>query len=204
MAAYQPGNRLPERKERVNDKIRARELRVIGAEGEQLGIMLPADALAKARAEGLDLVEVSPNSVPPVCRIMDYGRFLYDQRKKEHQAKRKQKQFVVKEIKFRPRTDEHDYAFKRNNIERFLKEGDKVKATVVFRGRENVHVDRGRRILDRLRGELLEVGIIETEPRKEGSMMHMIIAPKKGAGAAPTSAPASPPAPPQAQGAPKG
>ncbi len=190
MAAYQPGNiRLPERKDRVNERIRSREIRVIGSEGNQLGIMQPHEAMALARAEGLDLVEVSPNAMPPVCRIMDYGRYLYDQRKKEHAARRKQKQFVVKEVKFRPRTDEHDYAFKRNNIERFLREGDKVKATVVFRGRENVHVENGRRVLDRLREELNDVATVETEPRKEGSLMHMIMAPKKGI---------APPAPPAA------
>src|SRR5262245_43748792 len=166
MAANQPGNiRLPERKDRVNERIRSREIRVIGSDGAQLGIMQPHEAMAVARGEGLDLVEVSPNAMPPVCRIMDYGRYLYDQRKKEHAARRKQKQFVVKEVKFRPRTDEHDYAFKRNNCERFLREGDKVKATVVFRGRENVHVENGRRILDRLREELNEVAIVETEPR---------------------------------------
>lgn len=181
MAAFRPGMaRLPERKERVNERIRAREIRVIGEDGSQLGIMSPGQALDMARSSGLDLVEVSPNSAPPVCRIMDYGRFLYDQRKKEHAAKRKQKQFSVKEVKFRPRTDEHDYVFKKNNIERFLRSGDKVKATVIFRGRENVHVQNGMRILDRLRGELEEICTVETHPRKEGSILHMILSPKKG------------------------
>jgi translation initiation factor IF-3 len=174
--------RLPERRERVNERIRAREIRVIGADGTQLGIMPPPQALEIAREAGLDLVEVAPNSAPPVCRIMDYGRYLYEQRKKEHAAKKKQKQFALKEVKFRPRTDEHDYVFKRNNIQRFLQDGDKVKATVIFRGRENVHIDIGMRILDRLRDELQDYGQVETAPRKEGSILHMILAPKKGAG----------------------
>jgi len=192
MAAFQSRGmmRLPERKERINDRIRAREIRVIGEDGAQLGIMPPQQALDIARQAGLDLVEVAPNSAPPVCRIMDYGRFLYEQRKKEHAAKRKQKQFALKEVKFRPRTDEHDYLFKKNHIVRFLQDGDKVKATVIFRGRENVHLDIGMRVLNRLREELQEICTVEVLPRKEGSILHMILAPRKGAGA---------PAPPRPQ-----
>jgi len=177
------GPRIPERKERVNDRIRAKEIRVIDDLGNQLGVMLPQAALDLARERGYDLVEVSPTAVPPVCRIMDYGQFLYERKKKEHSAKKKQKQFKVKEIKFRPKTDEHDFQFKLKNITRFLSEGDKVKATIIFRGRENFHQDIGFRILDRLRKELLEAGIIEVPPRKEGSLLHMIIAPKKVQGA---------------------
>ena len=177
------GPRIPERKERVNDRIRAKEIRVIDDQGNQLGVMLPQQALDLARERGYDLVEVSPTAVPPVCRIMDYGQFLYERKKKEHSAKKKQKQFKVKEIKFRPKTDEHDYQFKLKNITRFLTEGDKVKATIIFRGRENFHQDIGFRILERLRKELLETGIIEVPPRKEGSLLHMIIAPKKVQGA---------------------
>jgi len=177
------GPRIPERKERVNDRIRAKEIRVIDDQGNQLGVMLPQQALDLARERGYDLVEVSPTAVPPVCRIMDYGQFLYERKKKEHSAKKKQKQFKVKEIKFRPKTDEHDFQFKLKNITRFLTEGDKVKATIIFRGRENFHQDIGFRILDRLRKELLETGIIEVPPRKEGSLLHMIIAPKKVQGA---------------------
>ncbi len=177
------GPRLPERKERVNDRIRAKEIRVIDDEGKQLGVMIPQLALDLARQKGLDLVEVSPTAVPPVCRIMDYGQFLYEQKKKEHSAKKKQKRFKVKEIKFRPKTDEHDYQFKFKNITRFLGEGDKVKATIIFRGRENFHQDIGFRILERLRNDLGETGIIEVPPRKEGSLLHMIIAPKKIQGA---------------------
>ena len=177
------GPRLPERKERVNDRIRAKEIRVIDDEGKQLGVMIPQLALDLAKERGFDLVEVSPTAVPPVCRIMDYGQFLYERKKKEHAAKRKQKQFKVKEIKFRPKTDEHDYQFKLKNITRFLGEGDKVKATIIFRGRENFHQDIGFRILERLKNELGETGIIEVPPRKEGSLLHMIIAPKKIQGA---------------------
>jgi translation initiation factor IF-3 len=197
MAAFQPrGVRLPERKERVNERIRAREIRVIGADGAQLGIMIPQQALDLAREAGLDLVEVAATSVPPVCRIMDYGRFLYEQRKKEHAAKRKQKQITVKEVKFRPRTDEHDYVFKKNHIIRFLNDGDKVKATVIFRGRENAHLDIGLKILDRIRGELQDICMVETPPRKEGSILHMILAPRKGA----ASAAARPAETPKARG----
>lgn len=177
------GPRLPERKERVNDRIRAKEIRVIDDEGKQLGVMIPQLALDLAKEKGLDLVEVSPTAVPPVCRIMDYGQFLYEQKKKEHSARRKQKRFKVKEIKFRPKTDEHDYQFKLKNIERFLGEGDKVKATIIFRGRENFHQEIGFRILERLRDEIANSGIVEVPPRKEGSLLHMILAPKKTHGA---------------------
>lgn len=179
------GPRLPERKERVNDRIRAKEIRVIDEQGTQLGVMIPQLALDLAKERGFDLVEVSPTAVPPVCRIMDYGQFLYERKKKEHSAKRKQKQFKVKEIKFRPKTDEHDFQFKLKNIVRFLAEGDKVKATIIFRGRENFHQDIGFRILDRLKNELVDTGIVEVPPRKEGSLLHMIVAPKKTGAPAP-------------------
>ena len=145
--------------------------------------MIPQLALDLAKERGFDLVEVSPTAVPPVCRIMDYGQFLYERKKKEHAAKRKQKQFRVKEIKFRPKTDEHDYQFKLKNILRFLTDGDKVKATIIFRGRENFHQEIGFRILERLKTDLGESGMVEVPPRKEGSLLHMIIAPKKTQGA---------------------
>jgi translation initiation factor IF-3 len=177
------GPRLPERRERINDRIRAKEIRVIDETGAQLGVMIPQLALNLARERGFDLVEVSPTAVPPVCRIMNYGQFLYERKKKEHSAKRKQKVFRVKEVKFRPKTDEHDYQFKLKNIQRFLTDGDKVKATIIFRGRENFHQDIGVRILDRLRTELAETGVVEVAPRKEGSLLHMILAPKKVHGA---------------------
>src|SRR6058998_97902 len=181
-----PGPRLPERKERVNDRIRAKEIRVIDEQGKQLGVMIPQLALDLARERGYDLVEVSPTAVPPVCRIMDYGQFLYERKKKEHAAKKKQKVFRVKEVKFRPKTDEHDYQFKLKNIMRFLGEGDKVKATIIFRGRENFHQDIGFRILERLRDELQETGMIEVPPRKEAPLPHMITPRKRPQGAPPT------------------
>jgi translation initiation factor IF-3 len=180
----------------VNEKIRAREVRVIGAEGGQLGIMTPEQALKVAQQSGLDLVEVSPESSPPVCRILDYGKYRYQLNKKAQGARKKQKVIQVKEVKFRPKTDEHDYEFKRNNIIRFLNKGKKVKATVIFRGRENMHRDIGYRILERIKKEITEFGIVETEPRHEGPFLDMILAPKKWASQAQT-APAAPPTPPR-------
>jgi len=143
--------------------------------------MTPSDALALAVTRGLDLVEVAPNSTPPVCRILDYGKYVYELNKKQHDAKKKQRHIQVKEVKFRPKTEEHDYEFKRNHIERFLKHGDKVKVAIMFRGREKQYLDRGRRILDRVQSELDGIGIVETHPRVEGNFMSMIMAPKKGA-----------------------
>ena len=180
-----------EKKLRINDRIRAREIRVIGAEGAQLGIMTPDQALRLAQEAGLDLVEVSPESSPPVCRILDYGRYRYQLNKKAQDARKKQRTIQVKEVKFRPKTDEHDYDFKRNNIIRFLSKGKKVKATVIFRGRENVHRDIGYRILNRIRQEVDEHGLVEAEPRQEGPFLYLILAPKKWSGA---TAPASQPA----------
>jgi len=142
--------------------------------------MTPADALALAQSKGLDLVEVAPTSVPPVCRILDYGKYIYEQNKKQHDAKKKQKHIHVKEVKFRPKTEEHDYEFKRNHIERFLKHGDKVKVSIMFRGREMQHLDYGRRILDRVMKELDGICIVESNPRVEGHFMSMIMSPKKG------------------------
>src|SRR6185295_5879729 len=177
-----------EKKLRVNEKIRTREVRVIGQDGAQLGIMSPDQALRIAQEGGLDLVEVSPDAVPPVCRILDYGKYRYQLNKKAQEAKKKQKVIQVKEVKFRPKTDEHDYEFKKNNIIRFLNKGKKVKATVIFRGRENMHRDIGYRILGRLRQEVGEFGVVETEPRQEGPFLDMILAPKKWSGQAAASA----------------
>jgi translation initiation factor IF-3 len=160
---------------------------VIGADGTQLGIMPPEQALRLAQEQTLDLVEVSPESSPPVCRILDYGKYRYQLNKKAQEAKKKQKIIQVKEVKFRPKTDEHDYEFKRNNIIRFLTKGKKVKATVIFRGRENMHRDIGYRILSRIRQEVAEVGMVETEPRQEGPFLDMILAPRRSAGAPPPS-----------------
>ena len=158
-----------------------REIRVIGDDGQQLGIMPPPQALALAREKGLDLVEISPTAMPPVCRIMDFGKFQYEQQKKARSAKKHQKVILVKEIKFRPKVDEHDYAFKKKHIERFLSEGDKVKATIFFRGRENAHPEIGRRILERLMDEVDDIAIVESAPRQEGNQLHTILAPRPGA-----------------------
>ena len=137
--------------------------------------MPPPQALAIAKQKGLDLVEISPTAVPPVCRIMDFGKYQYQEQKRAREAKKHQKVIDVKEIKFRPKVDEHDYQFKKKHIERFLAEGDKVKATIFFRGRELAHPEIGRRILERLTDELAEVAIAETLPRQEGNQMHTIL-----------------------------
>jgi translation initiation factor IF-3 len=142
--------------------------------------MPPPQALAIARQKGLDLVEISPTAVPPVCRIMDYGKYQYQEQKRAREAKKHQHVVEVKEIKFRPKVDEHDYQFKKNHIQRFIEEGDKVKATIFFRGREMAHPEIGHKILMRLIGDLAEVATPETAPRMEGNQMHTILAAKKG------------------------
>lgn len=167
---------------RVNHRIRAKEIRVIDDQNEQLGILTPQAALKIAEERGLDLVEVAPTAQPPVCRIMDYGKYLYQMNKKQHEAKKHQKNITVKEVKFRPNTDEHDYDFKKNHIIRFLKQGDKVKAAVFFRGREIVHQAIGRALLDRLVEELAEIGAIEARPKMEGPNLIAIFSPKPGSG----------------------
>ena len=141
--------------------------------------MPPFEALKVAREQGLDLVEISPSAQPPVCKIMDYGKFLYQQSKRAHEAKKHQRHIVIKEVKFRPNVDEHDYQFKKNHAVRFLTEGDKVKATVMFRGREITHQEIGRQIIQRLIGDLAEVGLVETRARMEGNVLCVILAPKK-------------------------
>jgi translation initiation factor IF-3 len=163
----------------MNERIRAREVRVIDDEGEQLGILPPFEALKIARSKNLDLVEISPTAQPPVCRIMDYGKFLYQQEKKEREAKKNQKTITVKEVKFRINVDEHDYQTKKNHVLRFLDEGDKVKATIFFRGREMTRQSLGRQILERLIKDVEEKGIVEFRPRQEGNTLHLILAPKK-------------------------
>ena len=162
---------------RINDRIRAREIRVIGDEGEQIGIMPPFEALKMAREKNLDLVEISPTAQPPVCRIMDYGKFLYQQEKKEREAKKHQKTITVKEVKFRINVDDHDYETKKNHVLRFLDDGDKVKATIFFRGREMTRTGLGRGILDRLIKDIGDRGIVEFRPRQEGNTLHAILAP---------------------------
>ena len=165
---------------RINERIRVREVRVIDETGQQLGIMAPQQAMTIARQRGLDLVEVSATAVPPVCRITDYGRYQYTEQKRARQARKHQTTIVVKEIKFRPKVDEHDYQFKKKHIERFLQEGDKVKATVFFRGREIAHPEIGRRILERLLADLADLAIAETMPRREGNQMHVILGQRAG------------------------
>ena len=200
---------------RVNERIRVREVRVIDDTGQQLGIMPPQQALTIARGKGLDLVEIAATASPPVCRIMDFGRYQYQEQKRARTAKKHQKVIEVKEIKFRPKVDEHDYQFKKKHIERFLAEGDKVKATVFFRGREIAHPEIGRRILERLVQEVNELAVAENMPRLEGNTMHVILGPKPqlaqqrrerpAPGPAGTAAPAEPeggpppPPPPQAR-----
>ena len=177
---------------RTNDRIRAREIRVIDDEGKQIGILPPYEALKMAREKNLDLVEISPSAVPPVCRIMDYGKFLYQQEKKEREAKKHQKTITVKEVKFRINVDDHDYETKKNHVLRFLDEGDKVKATIFFRGREMTRTGLGRQILERLIKDVEGKSIVEFRPRQEGNTLHAILAPKKDAGQKP---PASAPQP---------
>src|SRR5207237_6858798 len=148
----------------------------------------PPAALAIAKQKGLDLVEISPTAVPPVCRIMDFGKYQYQEQKRSREAKKHQRVIEVKEIKFRPKVDAHDYDFKKKHIERFLANGDKVKATIFFRGREMAHPEIGRRILERLIGELAEVADAETAPRQEGNQMHTILSQMAGRKAAPKRA----------------
>lgn len=152
---------------------------MIGADGGQVGVLSRSEALAKAAAEELDLVEVSPTAEPPVCRIMDFGKYLFEQNKKAHTAKRKQKQIQLKEVKFRPGTEKADYQVKLRNLIRFLTEGDKAKVTMRFRGREMAHTEIGRKLLDRLVIDLAEVGQIEQHAAMEGRQITMVISPKK-------------------------
>ena len=164
---------------RVNERIRVREIRVLDEEGEQLGVMTPQAALEIARGKGLDLVEIAPQAQPPVCRIINFGKWQYEQKKKQKEAKSKQTYIIVKEIKFRPGTDEHDYNFKKNHAARMLEEGDKVKATVHFRGREITHKELGQSLLARLEKDLTPFGVVEVRPKLEGMNMFIMFAPKK-------------------------
>jgi translation initiation factor IF-3 len=164
---------------RVNDRIRAPEIRLIGAEGENIGVVTPGRAMQLAEEAGLDLVEISPSAVPPVCKIMDFGKFKYETQKKEAEARKKQKIIEIKEVKFRPNTDTHDYEVKMRNVIRFLEDGDKVKVTLRFRGREMAHQDLGRILLDRVAEDVKELGKVESMPRVEGRQMVMMIGPAK-------------------------
>jgi translation initiation factor IF-3 len=163
----------------VNGEITALEVRLVGEEGEQLGIVPLREALAAANDAGLDLVEIAPMAKPPVCKLMDFGKFKYQEQKKAHEARLKQKQVQVKEVKLRPGTDENDYQIKLRNLKRFLDDGDKCKVTLRFRGREMAHQDIGMRQLERIKADLEELGQVEQMPKMEGRQMVMVIAPKK-------------------------
>jgi len=162
---------------RRNDQIRVREVRLIGADGEQLGIVERLAALQMARDAGLDLVEVAAAADPPVCRIMDYGRFRYEAQKKKQEAKKRQTVIQIKEIKLRPKTDEHDYLTKVGHIRRFIEHGDRCKVTIFFRGREIVHKDRGQTMLDRVIEDTRDIAKVEQEARAEGRTLHMMLTP---------------------------
>ncbi|WP_103933141.1 translation initiation factor IF-3 [Bryocella elongata] len=164
---------------RTNERIRAREVRVIDETGAQLGVMPPFEALKIARERSLDLVEISPNAVPPVCKIQDYGKFLYEKDKSERAARKTQKVIVIKEVKFSVTVDEHDYQTKKNQAVRFLGDGDKVKASLRFKGRQMAHRDLGYKIINRLIQDVNEVGVVEFMPRMEGTTLHAILAPNK-------------------------
>jgi len=164
---------------RINGEITASEVRLVGAEGEQLGIVKLNDALRQAEEADLDLVEIAPMAQPPVVKIMDYGKFKYQESKKQHEAKLKQKQVQIKEIKFRPGTDEGDYQIKLRNLIKFLNEGDKTKITLRFRGREMAHQEIGMAQLKRVEADLAEYGVVEQFPKMEGRQLVMMLAPKK-------------------------
>ncbi|HHH48988.1 MAG TPA: translation initiation factor IF-3 [Gammaproteobacteria bacterium] len=168
-----------EKKVRLNENITAPQVRLIGADGEQVGVVSLAEAQQAADEAELDLVEIVPNAAPPVCRIMDYGKFLFEENKKRHAAKKKQKQVQVKEVKFRPGTDVGDYQVKLRNLKRFLNNGDRVKVTLRFRGREMAHQELGLKLLQRVEEDLKDIGNVEQRPKMEGRLMVMVVAPKK-------------------------
>ncbi|MBC5816079.1 MAG: translation initiation factor IF-3 [Candidatus Eremiobacteraeota bacterium] len=163
---------------RINDQIRIRQVRVIDENGEQLGILQTEDALARARTAGLDLIEVSPTAQPPVCKIGDYGRLKYEQQKKDKDARKKQKNWELKEVKLRPKIETHDYETKARMAERLLMDGGKVKVTIMFRGREITYASFGRKLLDRMAVDMTPIAIVEREPKLEGKNMFMILAPR--------------------------
>ena len=163
---------------RVNDRIRAREVRLIGPEGEQVGIVAISDALNKASEAGLDLVEIAPQANPPVCRVMDYAKFLYAKEKQDRENRQHQRQTQLKELRFRPQIDDHDYQTKLRSLVKFLKRGNKVKVTLVFRGREMAHQEFGRRLLDRLQIDIAEVAQVERAPIQEGRFIYMTLTPR--------------------------
>ncbi|MGH3923292.1 MAG: translation initiation factor IF-3 [Pseudonocardiaceae bacterium] len=172
------GGRI-DREARVNERILVPEVRLIGADGEQIGITPLAEALRRAREQDMDLVEVAANARPPVCRIMDYGKYRYQQAVKAKEARKRQSHIVIKEMKMRPKIDQHDYSTKSRHVERFLRDGSKVKATIMFRGREMAHQELGRRLLDRLAADMKDIAYVESAPNAEGRNMTMVLAPHK-------------------------
>jgi translation initiation factor IF-3 len=172
--------RLPERDQtRINDRIRVPEVRLIGEDGNQIGVMKTPDALRYAEERDLDLVEVAPDARPPVCRVLDYSKYKYEQAQKQKQARKHQQQITIREIKFRPKIAQNDYDTKKGHVERFLKGKDKVKVTIMFRGREQAHPERGTALLEKLAGELSEFAIVEQTPLQDGRNMTMMLAPSK-------------------------
>lgn len=163
----------------MNGEIRCKEVRLVGLDGDPIGVVAIEEALDRALKAGVDLVEISPNAEPPVCRIMDFGKFLYEKSKSQKEQKKKQKQVQIKEIKFRPGTDEGDYQVKLRNLIRFLEEGDKAKVTLRFRGREMAHQDLGMNVLERVKNDLEELAVVESFPKVEGRQAVMMLAPKK-------------------------
>lgn len=163
----------------INENITAREVRLIGPDGEQVGVVSIQEALAAAEEAKLDLVEISPDAAPPVCRIMDYGKHIFEKKKQQAAARKNQKQIQIKEIKFRPGTEEGDYQVKLRNLMRFLSDGDKAKVSLRFRGREMAHQELGMELLKRVENDLLEYGTVEQHPKMEGRQLMMVIAPKK-------------------------
>ena len=183
MAVSRFDRRPPERDStRINERIRVPEVRLIDEKGDQVGIIPTPEALERARERELDLVEVSPTSKPPVCRILDYSKYKYEQEQKAKAARKHQQQVNVREIKLRPKIAQHDYETKRGHVERFLKQQDKVKVTIMFRGREQSHPERGRMLLDRLLEDVSEIGVLEQPPLQEGRNMTMLLGPARGAG----------------------
>jgi translation initiation factor IF-3 len=192
------GDELATDDARINDRIRARQVRLIGADGSQLGTKPLPEALQIAREAGLDLVEVAANADPPVCKIMDYGKYKYEQDQRRKESRRKASNVVIKEMKFRPKIDTHDYDTKMKHVERFLEEGSKVKLTIMFRGREMAHPELGRRILEKVAERVAEIATVESAPKQDGRNMTMVLNPirKPKAKSAGQSAPAREPAPP--------
>jgi translation initiation factor IF-3 len=177
----QPPERDPTR---INERIRVAEVRLVDEDGSQIGVVATDEALAMAQERDLDLVEVAPQSRPPVARLLDYSKYKYEQEQKAKAARKHQQQVNVREIKLRPKIADHDYETKKGHVERFLKHGDKVKVTIMFRGREQAHPERGRMLLERLFEDLGDLAVIEQQPEQEGRNMHMLLAPSRAAGRA--------------------